>query len=130
MVKHIKTTFLEKAQMLTLGLAYLEAYQALYPGLGVWENIRPLWAAKNYAGMPAVLREAIKKKEPMVIYTNPADHDHYKIIWGDELVHIDCERLSIFSPEYWWRWLVLKDVNVVRCPETHHCLRRSNAGEL
>jgi len=125
-VVRMRTALPDSTHMLSLGLLCLEAYKALHPWMGVWEAVKPLFAAPTrdaLKSLPAPLAKAVEDEEPMVLYVGkPDNHDNYKVVVGKKIYSLDDERVRKFFG--------LVRTNERICPDTVHCLTQPKHEEL
>jgi len=113
LVARIRKQHPGEGEGLSLGFVALEAYQALGPDLGIWKTIRPMFMNNWMVAFPPPLQVAVIQNRPMVIYVHPEDHDHYKIMWGGKVIHLDKK-----TERAWWG---LGRTGNLSCPDTIHC---------
>uniref|UniRef100_A0A7S4QW35 Uncharacterized protein n=1 Tax=Alexandrium monilatum TaxID=311494 RepID=A0A7S4QW35_9DINO len=121
LVRRLRAAHPDRTHMVSLGYVSLEAYKALSSEFS-WAAIRPLWKSQDIGRFPGPLADAVQRKEPMIVYTDPAAHDHYKLVVGHDIYSLIEEEET--------RFFGLWKTGKLTCPDTVHCLRKIERDEL
>lgn len=94
-----------------LGFVSKMAYSRLMPPEHTWDTVKYAVAAGDLDRMPALLQEAIRSNEPIVIDTDPEGHKDQHIIRGKTVYYLE--------------------LNLSKCGRNIHCHERArDVGEL